>query len=51
MDQKEQALQQLEKRFDERAYGGAVTLKVNPFYDSIRSEPRYETLLKRAGLK
>jgi hypothetical protein len=49
LDQKEQTLRQLEKVFDERAYGGALTLKVNPFYDSLRADPRYETLLKRAG--
>ena len=48
---KEQTLQQLEKAFDERAHGCAVTLKVNPVYDNLRSDPRYQRLVERAGFR
>jgi tetratricopeptide (TPR) repeat protein len=49
LNDKEQTIHQLEKAFDERAYGCAVTLKVNPLYDDLRSDPRYQRLLERAG--
>lgn len=49
LDDKEQTFRQLEKIFDERAYGGAVSMKVNPMYDELRSDPRFARLLERAG--
>lgn len=38
----------LERVFEERASGGAVSLKVNPLYDSLRADSRYDDLLRRS---
>lgn len=46
----DQAFAWLEKVFAERAGGGAVSLKVNPIFDSLRSDPRFADLLRRAKL-
>jgi tetratricopeptide (TPR) repeat protein len=46
---KEQAFAWLGHAFAERADSGALTLKVNPIFDSLRSDPRYSQLLLRAG--
>lgn len=35
--------------FTERPSGGALPLKANPLYDSVRSDPRYAELLRRAN--
>ena len=49
LDNKEQTWRELERIFDERAYGAAVSLKVNAMYDELRSDPRFARLLERAG--
>jgi DNA-binding winged helix-turn-helix (wHTH) protein/Tfp pilus assembly protein PilF len=46
---KEQALTQLESAYREKACW-MVFLNVDPFLDSLRSEPRFITLLRRMGL-
>ena len=46
---KDQAFEYLEKAF-ERREDALVSLKVNPRFDSLRSDPRYDALLKRIGL-
>jgi tetratricopeptide (TPR) repeat protein len=48
---KDQAFAWFEKVFEERVSGGGVSLKVNPIFDSIRSDPRFQDLLRRAGFK
>lgn len=46
----EQAFVYLERAFDARAQG-MISLKVSPNYDLLRSDPRFETLVNRIGLK
>jgi TolB-like protein/DNA-binding winged helix-turn-helix (wHTH) protein/Flp pilus assembly protein TadD len=43
---KNMALAWLERAFDER-FPGMVVLKVEPFFDTLRSEPRFQALLRR----
>jgi hypothetical protein len=45
---KEQALVWLNKAYD--AHFGLSFITVDPTWDSIRSDPRYEHLLRRMGL-
>lgn len=49
LNEKEEALQMLEKEVDERGYW-ASTLAVAPEVDELRSEPRFKALLKRMNL-
>jgi serine/threonine-protein kinase len=46
---KDRALEQLNKAFDERA-GWIIYLKVEPLFDPLRSEPRFADLVSRLGL-
>jgi hypothetical protein len=46
LGEKEQALTQLEKAFREKACW-MVFLNVDPFLDSLRSEPRFTALVRR----
>ena len=46
--EKDGAFRSLEEVFKERAIG-VVALKVDPVFDSLRSDPRFELLLRRAG--
>ena len=43
---KEQALAWLEKAYQERS-GGLRYLKMDPRYDPLRSDPRFQDLLRR----
>jgi TolB-like protein/DNA-binding winged helix-turn-helix (wHTH) protein/Tfp pilus assembly protein PilF len=47
---KEQAYRWLETIFAERAPSGAISLKVNPVFDSLRPDPRFADFLRRAKL-
>ena len=39
-----------DKAYDERAYG-LIYIKIDPSYDNIRSDPRFQALLKKVGLE
>lgn len=47
---KDETFKWFEKDLAEHASGGAVSLKVNPIYDGLRSDPRFADLLRRVGL-
>jgi DNA-binding winged helix-turn-helix (wHTH) protein/TolB-like protein len=49
LGEKEQAIAWLEKAFEERSWWIA-TLRTNPQFDSLRGDPRFQNLLKRANL-
>jgi len=49
LGEKEQALEWLEKAYEERSI--KIDIKVNPLHDSIRSDPRYIALLKKMNLE
>lgn len=46
LGEKEKALDWLEKSYDQQD-GLCVTLRVDPLFDSIRTEPRFQALLKK----
>ncbi len=48
--QKERVIDLLQKAYSEHS-NAVVQIKVDPMYDSIRSEPRFEDLLRRVGLE
>lgn len=49
LGEKDKAFEWLRKGVDERSYW-IVFLKMDPVYDSIRSDPQFQQLLKRTGL-
>ena len=49
LGEKEKALDSLEKAFDKRAFLMAW-VKADPIFDSLRSEPRYQAILKKMEL-
>jgi len=49
LGQPAEALTWLEKAYEERS-GAIVYLKVDPHFDSLHGEPRYQALLKKVGL-
>ena len=46
----EQAFVYMEKAFDARVQG-MISLKVSPNYDPLRSDPRFEAIINRVGMK
>jgi len=50
LGQKDQAFEWLEKAYEERDHW-LETLKVHPWLDSLRSDPRFTALLKKMGLE
>ena len=46
---RDRAFEWLEKAYDEHSFNLAF-LKVSPFFDSLRSDPRFTDLLRRVGL-
>jgi serine/threonine protein kinase/Flp pilus assembly protein TadD len=49
LDEKDKALELLEKAFEERDHW-LYQLKVTPYLDSLRSDPRFKALLEKMGL-
>jgi hypothetical protein len=49
LGQKDEAFEWLETAFQDRQWMMAF-LKVDPRWDTIRSDPRFDKLLKRTGL-
>ncbi|MBA3784016.1 MAG: hypothetical protein H0X15_00510 [Acidobacteria bacterium] len=47
---KEKALDNLEKAFESRAFL-MVFVKADPLFDSLRSEPRYQEILRKMNLQ
>ena len=50
LGENEEGWKWLEKAYDERGYE-LIYLKVNAAFDSIRSDPRFQALLKKVGLE
>ena len=50
LDDKDQAIKWLQKAHLRRSYR-LIYLKVDPKFDTIRSDKRFKTLLKKVGLK
>ncbi|MGA2623735.1 MAG: protein kinase [Bacteroidota bacterium] len=48
--EKERAMDALEKSAEEREIGLIYTLKVNPAFDDLRSDPQFIAILKKIGL-
>jgi eukaryotic-like serine/threonine-protein kinase len=52
LGEKDKAIEWLEKGYGERSTGGAfANIKVDPAYDSLRSDPRFADLLRRMNLQ
>ena len=50
LGEKDQAFGWLEKAVEQRSNLGQMTLNVDPRLDSVRSDPRFHSLLRRVGL-
>ena len=49
LGENDRALEWLEKAYQQR-YEGVIYIKCQPYYDNLRSDPRYHDLVKRIGL-
>lgn len=50
LGENDEAMQLLERAYDERDYGSLSGINVEPMYDALRSDPRFIALLKKIGL-
>ncbi len=50
LGEKEQAFEYLNKAFEKR-HGQMVLLAVEPVFDSLRDDPRFDEMVRRVGLK
>ncbi len=50
LGQKDQAFKWLEKAYEERDFW-ITFIKVAPYFDSLRSDPRFKILLKKMNLE
>ena len=48
-DRKDEVIALLQKAYSEHS-GVLVTIKVDPHYDPLRGDPRFQDLLRRVGL-
>jgi TolB-like protein/Flp pilus assembly protein TadD/predicted Ser/Thr protein kinase len=52
LGEKEKAFEWLEKAYEDRSIGGTfVTIKADPLFDPLRSDPRFADLLRRMNLQ
>jgi eukaryotic-like serine/threonine-protein kinase len=51
LGEKDKAFEWLEKSYDDRSLSTFPLIKVDPFYDPLRSDPRYQDLLRRMNLQ
>jgi len=52
LGEKDRAFEWMEKGFEDRTIGfGGTSIKVNPEYDPLRSDPRFANLLRRMNLQ
>lgn len=51
LGEKEQALASLEEAYEAHGYPVYIFLNVDPRFDSLRSEPRFQQLVRRIGLR
>jgi hypothetical protein len=51
LGEKDRAFEWLEKAYDERFAGLLASIKVDPIYDPLRSDPRFADLLRRMNLQ
>jgi hypothetical protein len=49
MNNKDEAFAWLQRAYSERS-NALTTLKVDPIYDPLRSDPRFQVLMRRVGL-
>jgi serine/threonine protein kinase/tetratricopeptide (TPR) repeat protein len=49
LGQKDEAFQWMQKGYEDRS-GWLIYLKVDPFFDNVRSDPRFTELVQRVGL-
>jgi serine/threonine-protein kinase len=50
LGEKDRAIEQLQKQYQERGSGLFIDLKVEPLFDPLRSDPRFGDILQRMGL-
>jgi len=50
LGEKDRAIEQLQKQYHERGSGFFIDIKVEPMFDSLRSDPRFTDLLRLMGL-
>jgi serine/threonine-protein kinase len=50
LDEKDQAFEWVAKAYEERD-GGLITIAVDPYWDPLRDDPRFQDLLRRMNLE
>ena len=50
LNKKDKAFEWLNKSYEDRT-AGSTALKIDPIYDSLRSDPRFNDLLRRMNLQ
>jgi hypothetical protein len=51
LGEKEKAFEWLEKAYEDRSILSNGFIKANPIFDPLRSDPRFDDLLRRVGLQ
>ena len=50
LDEADQAFKWLERAYEERSFSMLMSLKAEPMLDALRSDPRFQDLVRRVGL-